>query len=240
MQNFVAALSLSTPWMPGPHGKTGDGVMAGIQYAMCRDYVRAMELPLACIEGVPQISTVLLAASSVRRHMRAAFIQNFTHFLEHDRDAAHLLDRMPAKTHRNPSSGSSAIVMNTYPIVPTPTLFFAGRGDVDAVARIFNSTPAIGKKHSTGFGELAKIEVLPVKTGNPHHGIVMNRRGRNVLLRPVPARLRHLFPHQLDLRTHTGTWRNPYNPEKWDATVEECMIPPGLHRLGTFSPEDFE
>lgn len=239
-QNFIAEVFLETPVIFGRSGLMGDSWLAGIAYGEHRDPERAIrELPITLIEDIPQISKALCYVPISRRNDSATLIQSIMRDIDHDPAIADMLAKMPPKSMRTPSQGPLGNVQNSYRLNHLSSLYFIGNGDIDKVRRLMNGVTFMGSQHSKGFGQIVRVEVWSVDSDNPWYGIVGVKAGRNVVLRPVPLRLRDLLPEQLDFLTSTETWHNPYNRGLPGAIVEPCMVPP-FNVDEAFSPDDIK
>jgi hypothetical protein len=239
-QNFVSQIFLETPVIFGIKGLIGDSWLAGIAYREHRDHERAIrELPIAMIDEIPQMSKALCYTPTSRRNEIITFTASIMRDIDHDPDMADILDKMPPKSSRKSDQGSLGNIQTHREVNHLSSLYFLGRGDLAAVERQMNGTSFIGSQISKGFGQIVRVEVWEAESTNPWFGVIGLRHGRNTVLRPIPMRLRHLFPEQLDFVTSTETWHNPYYPGHASAIVEPCMVPP-FQRGDSFAPDEID
>lgn len=238
LQNFISEVFLETPVIFGKNGLMGDGWLGGIGFRQHRDHERAIrDIPIKLLDGVPQMSKALCYVATTRQNDSVTIIQSIMRSIDHDPEIGRMLSKIPPKSMRTPSQGPLSNLQNTYRLHYLSSLYFMGCGEIDAVRRLMEAVSFMGSQHSKGFGQIIRVEIWPVVTDNPWHGIVGARKGRNVILRPVPLRLRHLFPEQLDFVTSTETWCSPYYRGHQSAVVEPCMVP-SFNVDEAFSPED--
>lgn len=226
---FVAEIILATPIVADR--LVGDSLLAGISMARHGDWQRAVsELPIAHVENVPQMSVMLRYAAASKTTETITIYQSIMRDLTHDPDMAVMLDKMPIRSSLTAASGPLKNLGNTYVTESLSKVYFIGKGDVDAVERILGDTTFIGKEKARGYGQTVQVSVWPVRnaeaSSNPWFGLVGCHNGRNVVLRPIPARLRPLLPAQLDFIHSNETWHNPYNRSYDTAVVEPCLTPP--------------
>jgi hypothetical protein len=239
-QNFVSQVFLETPVIFGDKGLIGDSLLAGIAFRECRDHERAIrELPIDMIDGIPQMSKALCYTAISRRDQQVTFTASIMRDLDHNPAMNDILYKMPPKSARKPDQGPWSNIQSHYKRHHISSLYFLGRGDITAVRRRMNSTSFLGSMISKGYGQIVRVEVREVDSANPWFGMIGAKNDRNVVLRPIPLRFRHLFPDQLDFMTSTETWHNPYFPGHQSAVLESCMVPP-FQNGESFAPDDID
>lgn len=223
--DLASRIVLRTPLM------TADALLAGILFKRYGgDHERAIrELPIEHVEGVPQASVILPYSFAGRAVEHVKHIRSIMRDMDHDPDLATILDRMPAKSDLTPSEGPLSSIDNTYPTYDIPKIFFIGRGDPDEVQRIVADAAFIGPQKHRGHGQVSACRirtiVAPETAANKWFGIVGSRNERNMVLRPIPLRLRGLLPTDLRFAVSHETWHNPYFSGFPNAVVEDCAVP---------------
>lgn len=237
-QKFVAQVYLETPVIFGSKGMVGDSLLAGVAFKEHRDPERAIaEVPIVSMDGVAHMSRALCYASNTRQEERITLTASIMRDLDHDPDMVDILKAMPSKTNRKTDQGPLSNIQSRYTLNYINHLYFLGYGDMTEVGRRLNAFPFLGAQVSKGFGQIIRSDIWAVESDNPFFGMVGMKHGRNVVLRPIPVRLRDRFPEQLDFQTGTETWHNPYSPRYKSAELELCMVPPFLNGE-SFAPDD--
>jgi hypothetical protein len=220
---LASQIVLRKPWM------TGDSLLAGILNDRYRgNHVRAIAEVTAMLDnlhGVPQMSVLLPYSLATREVQSITFIRNIMRDMEHDPELATILNRMPSRSDMTPSMGPLGSIQNNYSAYDLSKVFFIGRGDAETIARIVGDAGFIGPQRNRGCGQVSGVSITAIPTDNPLFGIVGLRNQENVILRPVPMRLRDQLPADLQFNVNDETWHNPYLPTTPGAVVEECMVP---------------
>jgi hypothetical protein len=227
MTNFLLEISFSSRLILQTPLMAGDSLLAGIlNQRYCGDYERAInDLPIAYVEGVPQMSVMLPYSLASRTVEPVTITRSIMRDMDHDRDMHRLLDRMPSKSDLTPQEGPLGNISSPYQTYDVPKVYFIGCGDLDAVYRIVSDAGFIGSQKNRGFGQVASVHIRPIVSTNPWFGMVGTRDGRNTVLRPIPFRLRDTFPTDLAFLVNNETWHNPYFSGFPNAVVEPCMVP---------------
>ena len=228
-QKFIAEITLATPLIADK--LVGDSLLAGIAYQQHHDWRRAIaEVPIAHVADIPQMSMMLPYALATKVTQRVTIYRSIMRDMNHDPDMATMLDKMPPRSYLTTASGPLSNIGNTYSMSDLPKIYFIGCGDIDGVEQLLRSVSFIGSQKAKGYGQVASVNVWPVDNpeaqNNEWFGIVGSRNGRNIALRPIPRRLSHLLPPNVDHILSTETWHNPYHPGWPDSVVEPCWTPP--------------
>lgn len=225
-ENFVAEITLASPLIVS-RLIVGDSLLAGIEGERHGDGDRAIrDLPIAHIEGVPQMSVMLPYTLATARTQKIPIIRSIMRDMMHDPDMAHLLDKPPGRSYLKMDSGPFSTLINFYPLTDLEKLYFVGRGDIDRIRVILENAPFIGSQRHKGFGQVAGVDIWPIDVENNFFGIVGWKNGRVIALRPIPLRLRPHFGNDVDFVLSNETWHNPYRRDLIGAEIEPCMTPP--------------
>lgn len=237
--NFYVIVRLRSPIILGRYPVTLDDLLAGIAY---EQHKRSVPEPLiGKFHDVPQASQALPAHVAAPFEMQVAtYYRSFMRDLQNDRDMLFLLDKQPPQSALSRGTGNLSNIDSTYTLLDIPAVYFLARGDMAAVRQRLATesgetlVPAIGGQRHKGHGQVRRIDVYPAPEDNPLFGIVGRHRGRNLILRPFPVRMKALLPEDVDATISDQTWRAPYWRRRPGAVVENCMIPPfrqgeGIH-----------
>jgi hypothetical protein len=204
-----------------------DSLLAGILFELYRDGPKAVaDVPLQATDGCFHASQAFMEYPGSTR-MHTVFANASAEVV---RDTSHVstvlaksaLLNGPAKARRIPridaSTGDYKIKQSTYITYQTPRLWFFFRGDLERVEQILNRVQFVGTLRTRGWGQVRETLVGEVDSTDPLFGLV----AKGQVLRPIPLRLRHHLPDDIDYREKTETWKPPYH---WTEFAEPCMIP---------------
>ena len=227
MTNFLLQIDIASRLILQNPLMAGDSLLAGIltqRYG--GDYVRAInDLPIAHVEGVPQMSVMLPYSLANRTVEPVTYTRSIMRDMDHDRDMHRLLDKMPSRSDLTPQEGPLGNINSTYQTYDIPKVYFIGCGYPEAVYRIVSDAGFIGSQKNRGHGQVTSVHIRPIESTNPWFGMIGTRDGRNIVLRPIPFRLRGAFPADLDYAVNNETWHNPYFSGFINSVVEPCMVP---------------
>lgn len=245
--NFCIRVTLRSAIIVGRYPLTADGWLAGVEFERTLDHEYAINsLPFATWQGVPMASQIIPGyMAGPPEYGSVTYYTQPARDLQFDIPFADYLDRDPTineLTDSRRGRGDLAAFGNTYQTALIREVFFACRGDMRRTEEILLATdgspivPTLGPQRSKGHGHIETIEIQRMPADNRLYGLIGRTQGANVVLRPIPTRLRRELPDASGA-TMERTWKNPYRPIYPEAVVEDCLVPPFQRGTGFRLPD---
>lgn len=217
---FVVRVGLSSPIIPGRR-LTLDGLLAAILHERCGDIDRAhSEIPLAQHYGVWAGSAALLEGPAPCETVQVIGALRAETEMSPEIVAPNGKRGYPRFDVKRDDYKNS---MSEYQAFATPAIWFTGTGDVEAVAGLLMDAPFIGTKRSSGYGQVASVDVVPA----PGDALAGIRFSDGTPARAIPMSLWGRFSNHNPARAYERV-RPPY----WKGDYVECAIP--RHRIVPF------
>jgi hypothetical protein len=219
MKSFAVRMAIDTP-ISLCNLLHLDAVLGSV---VCRNGGAYGDLPLACTDGLWHASAALLETTAYG----ASDISYIRVKAVLDVPAA-VLDTLPRSGRTIGPMSPYRPQLSQYPVSRgVKAVWFAGRGDGDAIRDILESVGNLGAMSHTGSGRVTGVELIEIADSNLS-GIVLVG-GLPARAMPLPRWGAFGLERPSDAVVSTMRWRGPY----WDGPQALCIAPTGAMLRGT-------